>query len=106
MAFIKQKLSHKEPGKCVLLADGDMSIYAAEQNHAELKRFYPDFEDFELDLSAVEEIDSSGIQLLLAFKNSAKKDGKQMNLISVSEPVAEVMAVLNIKDQFNWAQKA
>jgi anti-sigma B factor antagonist len=106
MAFKKQKKSGKETDTCVLLADSDMSIYTAEQNHAELNQLYPDFENFEIDLSAVEEIDSSGIQLLLAFKNSAKKDGKQMNLISVSEPVAEVMAVLNIKDQFNWAQKA
>jgi anti-sigma B factor antagonist len=106
MAFIKQKLSHKEPGKCVLLADGDMSIYAAEQNHAELNRFYPDFEDFELDLSAVEEIDSSGIQLLVALQQSVMKDGKKMSLISVSQPVDEVMEILNIKDQFNWVQKA
>lgn len=105
MAFIKQKGSDRKKGLCKIAADSDMSIYAAAANHESLVQFYPDFNSFEVDLSAVEEIDSSGIQLLLALKHSSVKDGKQMTLNSASSPVSEVMEVLNIKDQFSWSDK-
>lgn len=105
MAFIKQKGSDKKKGLCKIAADCDMSIYAAAKNHEALVSFYTEFDNFEINLSAVEEIDSSGIQLLLALKHSAEKDGKQMTLNSASSPVSEVMDVLNIKDQFSWSDK-
>lgn len=105
MAFTKQKGSDKKKGLCKIAADSDMSIYAAAANHESLVQFYADFDNFEVNLSAVEELDSSGIQLLLALKHSAEKDGKQVTLNSASSPVNEVMDVLNIKGQFNWSDK-
>jgi len=105
MAFSKLKGSTKKQGVCKLAADADMTIYAAANNHRELVKHYNNFKRFEIDLSAVEEIDSSGIQLLLALKYSAEKDGKHLTLSAASNPVVEVMDVLNIKDQFNWSDK-
>jgi anti-sigma B factor antagonist len=72
-------------------ASADMTIYSAANNLAEIKGYYSEFNYFELNLSAVEEIDSRGIQLLLALKQSALKDGKQVVLDAISAPVAEVM---------------
>ena len=102
MSFTKREDSKQKKGCCLLDASPDMSIYAAANNLAEIKGYYSEFDYFELNLSAVEEIDSSGIQLLLALKLSAEKDGKQVYLNAVSLPVSEVMDVLNIKSHFNW----
>ena len=78
-----------------------MSIYSAASNLAEIKGYYAEYNHFELNLSTVEEIDSSGIQLLLALKKIAKKGGKQLVLNGISTPVAEVMDVLNIRSHFD-----
>jgi len=67
--------------------------------------YFHDFDHFEIDMSAVEEVDCSGIQLLLALKLSAEAHAKTMTITAVSEPVSEVMDVLNIKDQFDWSDQ-
>ncbi|MBA6341637.1 STAS domain-containing protein [Colwellia sp. MB02u-10] len=104
MSFTKREESNQKKGICVLDASPDMTIYCAAKNLAEIKRYYAEFNHFELNLSDVEEIDSSGIQLLLALKQSATKDGKQVFLNAISNPVAEVMDVLNIRSNFDWIQ--
>jgi anti-sigma B factor antagonist len=102
MSFTKRKVPKQKAGSCLLDASPDMTIYAAASNLAEIKGFYSEFNHFELNLSAVEEIDSSGIQLLLALKQSAEKDNKQVILTEISPPVSEVMDVLNLKSHFDW----
>ncbi|MFT5115552.1 MAG: anti-sigma B factor antagonist [Parasphingorhabdus sp.] len=104
MSFTIREVPNQENGSCLLDASPDMTIYSAANNLAEIKDYYSQFNHFELNLSAVEEIDSSGIQLLFALKQSATKDGKQVVLNEVSAPVAEVMEVLNIKSHFNWVK--
>ncbi|MFT5665684.1 MAG: anti-sigma B factor antagonist [Gammaproteobacteria bacterium] len=102
MTFTKRDDPSQKSGSCVLDASPDMTIYAAANNLTEIKNFYAEFNHLELNLSAVEEIDSSGIQLLLALKHSADKEGKKVVLDSVSPSVEEVMNVLNVKAQFDW----
>ena len=45
----------------------------------------------EFDLSEVGEIDSSGLQLLIALRKQADMDGKDIKYHSVSEPVRELV---------------
>ncbi len=98
-----KKSSDKKTGHCLLAASEDMTIYSASQNHQDLVEHLSNYDSFEVDLSSVEEIDCSGIQLLLALKHSAEKDSKSLVLSSVSDSAAEVMKVLNITNQFNWS---
>jgi len=102
MPFTKREDSNKKTGSCLLDASSDMTIYSAASNLAEIKDYYAEFNHFELNLSGVEEIDSSGIQLLMALKQSADKDGKQVFLNAISSPVAEIMDLLNIRSHFDW----
>jgi anti-sigma B factor antagonist len=104
MSFTKREDPNQKAGSCLLDASPDMTIYAAASNLAEIKAYYSEFNHFELNLSTVEEIDSSGIQLLLALNQSAVKDGKQVVLSAISAPVSEVMDVLNIKSHFDWVK--
>ncbi len=100
MAINMQKGSNVKNGKCKLAADADMSIYNASRNHQDLSGCFNEYDQFEIDLSAVEEIDCSGIQLLLAFRESALKVSKRVALIETSEAVTEAMELLDIKDRF------
>ncbi len=104
MAIKKQKGSSIKSGKCTLAVDADMSIYSASRNHQDLSDCFDKYTQFKIDLSAVEEIDCSGIQLLLAFHESALKESKQVALTKPSDPVSEVMELLDIKDRFDWSE--
>jgi len=97
------KKSSKKSGQCLLTISEDMTIYNAAKIHQELIGYFADYSSFEVDLSAVEEIDCSGIQLLLALKYGAENESKSLILSSVSDSAAEVMELLNIKDQFNYS---
>ena len=102
MSFTKQKGSNKAKGICLLAANNDMSIYSAADNHKSLTEFYTEFSTFEVDLSPVEEIDTTGVQMLLALTHSAAKDNKQVFFHSPSDSVNDVLNILSVKDQLAW----
>jgi anti-sigma B factor antagonist len=102
MSFTKREDSNQQTVSCVLDVSADMTIYSAAKNLSEIKDYYSKFNHIELNLSAVEEIDSSGVQILLALVQNAKKDGKQVVLSEISAPVTEIMDTLNIRSHFNW----
>lgn len=102
MSFTKREDSNQKSGCCLLDVSADMTIYSAVSNLSEIKEYYSQFNHIEVDLSAVEEVDSSGVQILLALKRNAEKDGKQVVLSEMSAPVAEIMDLLNIRSHFDW----
>jgi anti-sigma B factor antagonist len=51
-----------------------------------------------LDLSAVEAMDSAGVQLLLALRRSLADEGLPWTLSGASEPVREVLALYGLTD--------
>jgi anti-sigma B factor antagonist len=102
MSFTKREDSNQQTVSCVLDVSADMTIYSAANNLSEIKGYYSKFSHIELNLSGVEEIDSSGVQILLALVQNAKKDGKQVVLSEISAPVTEIMDMLNIRSHFNW----
>jgi len=104
MSFTKQKGSNKAKGICLLAANNDMSIYSAAANHESLNEFYAEFKTFEIDLSPVEEMDTTGVQLLITLSDSAAKDQKQVLFHSPSDPVNDVLGILNVKDKLTWKQ--
>ena len=102
MSFTKREDSNQKTDSCLLDVSADMTIYSAANNLSEIKGYYSQFNQIELNLSAVEEIDSSGVQILLALVQNAKKDGKQVVLSEISAPVTEIMDMLNIRSHFDW----
>lgn len=102
MTIKKRKGCSKKTGRCRLRAVGDLTIATVVQNHAELMQYYSDYRHFQIDLSPIEEIDCSGIQLLLALELSTRNDGKQLILESPAAVVTDAMERLHIRDHFNW----
>ena len=84
---------------CNLAVEGEMTIYTAAENKAALFEHLDDCEELELDLSAVNEIDSAGLQILLVLKREAAVAGRQLRLVNHSQAVFEVL------DRFNTSRR-
>lgn len=52
-----------------------------------------------LDLTAVEELDYAGVQLLLAWQRHLAEAGSVLSLAGVGEPLREVLALLQLNAQ-------
>ncbi|BAL26474.1 lipid asymmetry maintenance protein MlaB [Azoarcus sp. KH32C] len=75
---------------------GEMTIYAAAGVHREM---FPRFEicnEMTFDLSAVEEIDSAGLQLLLLARQHAEAIGKAFALAAISPAVGELLELFGL----------
>ena len=86
-----------------LRLDGELTIYRAQ----ELKRALTDALEpapaLRVDLAAVSEIDSAGVQLLLAAKKTADAGGKALALVNPSASVASCLALYDLSDHFACA---
>jgi len=102
MALKRARGSNKSTGLCKLAIDEDMTIYAIETLKHELSEELDNYETFVLNLSAVEEFDSSGIQLLLALQTELEKKNKSLTLSAVSDVVSTLIALYGINDRFAW----
>lgn len=66
-----------------------------------LKMVNQDIEELVLDLKNVKEIDSCGLGLLIAAKNSLDQAGGQLNLTNVPENFEDLLQVLGLDSFFN-----
>ncbi len=100
MALNKVQDENAEKGLCKLAIDEDMTIYAIEGLKLALTDEIELCDKLELDLSAVEEIDSAGIQLLLALRRELMLKKKELKLTSVSSVVNNLMESYELKEYF------
>ncbi len=56
-----------------------------------------------LDLSGLTEIDTAGLQILLALRQEAHNTGKVLLFSAIPEPVAKVVHILDIENLFQTA---
>ncbi|MEY3807987.1 MAG: hypothetical protein RI893_963 [Pseudomonadota bacterium] len=84
----------------VIIQD-DMTIYHALSLKETLLGYcQPGLQELQLDLSAVTEIDSAGLQLLLLLKAEAHQRGFILHLFRHSEAVIEVFELLKLGTYF------
>ncbi len=106
MEISKLKGSNKRTGLCRLAIQGDMSIYQAAELMQMLAVYLNEYKDFELDLSAVSEMDTSGIQCLLVIYRRARQSGNTLRLIAMSSIVEHVLSIYRITDKFHAEQQS
>ena len=100
MALRKLRGSNKSKGLCKLAIEEDMTIYAVKAIKNDLSEELDSYNRFELDLSKVEEIDSAGIQLLLALQGELVRKNKQFTLTEVNGTVTKLFETYNLGDHF------
>lgn len=87
-----------------LHAEGDMTIYHAAELKPVLLAALEESDKIELDLSAVTELDTSGVQLLMLIKREAVAAGKALKLCGHSAAVLEVFELLGLGGWFGDPQ--
>jgi anti-anti-sigma factor len=84
----------------VLRIEGEMSIFrAADLKHALLTALNQG-PTLEVDLSAVTEFDTAGVQLLMLTKKAAQSGQRELRLAAHSPAVLEVFELLNLVAYF------
>lgn len=83
-----------------LIAPENMSIYEAAPLKDLFKDTLENFENIEVNLANVAEIDCSGLQLMVALKNDALRLNKTLNFTHHSNEVIEFLDLFNITSFF------
>ncbi|HEY5802049.1 MAG TPA: STAS domain-containing protein [Burkholderiaceae bacterium] len=86
-----------------LRIEGDMTVYRAPELKATLLAALGGGDACELDLSAVADIDSAGVQLLALAQQAAKREGVALSIGAISQPVAQALALFDLAAHFGAA---
>lgn len=92
-------MSIGEPGQgaaACLAVEGEMTIYRAAELKPALLEAVRAQDAPALDLSAVTEFDSAGLQLLLMARREAQRLGKPLHVAGASPAVRDVCALLGL----------
>jgi anti-sigma B factor antagonist len=84
--------SHAAP----LCLEGELTIYRAQEIHQGLLAALAGTDALELDLQKATEIDSSGVQLLIAARRAATAAGKTLVVTAISPAVREVFELFDL----------
>lgn len=80
--------------------EGELSIYTAATLKPQLYTLLRQHAELELDLSAVSEMDGAGLQILIAAKREANRQGSTLKLSGHSAAVLEVFDLCNMAHFF------
>ncbi|WP_434702683.1 STAS domain-containing protein [Pseudomonas sp. Z1-12] len=80
--------------------DGELSIYTAAEWKRRLDEVIGQGGNVELDLEAVQELDTAGLQLLIMAKKALIARGRQLQLSHHSSAVVEVFRLCDMADFF------
>ena len=79
-----------------LVLDGELTIQVAAELRSTLLNSLEAADTIEIDLSAVSEMDTAGLQLLLALREQAGELGRTVLLLNPSPVVQEVLALTRL----------
>ena len=85
---------------CNLHFSGELNIYQAAELMAQIKAELKKDTPLNLDLSEVDEIDASGLQILIALKVHAISYGQPLNMLSLSDSVMELLELSDLAGFF------
>jgi len=88
----------KQDGVPIALCKGALDIQVIKESKEKILEFTASNPNVPFDLSAVEEIDTAGIQLLLSLRKDTQEHGQVLVLKNPSDPMKEVLKLLHIVD--------
>jgi anti-anti-sigma factor len=89
------QIERQDDGVLVRL-EGELSIYSIAELKTTLSEVLAEDARVALDLSGVEDIDTAGIQLLLALKRAAEHRHKHLAFLHQSGPVLQLIDLYNL----------
>ncbi len=86
---------------CQISLAGEMTIYVAENlKNSELFSAFEQCTRVDVDLSMISEMDTAGLQIMVAAKASAQAQGKEVHFINHSSAVLNVLDLCNMASFF------
>lgn len=93
-------MEHKAEVKPVQLSP-ELTIYQAAERYEELSELLKRHGELHLDLSAVTEIDSTGLQLLMQLSRQAKQSSSTIVFLSPSIEIQQMMTLFRLSADFD-----
>ena len=94
-------------GRVRLALEGELTIYGAAELQARLIAALADApEGLDIDLAAVTELDSSGVQLLMATHRAARASDRTVTLCAPSDAVRDLLDLFDLASFFDMATAA
>ena len=87
-------------GRCKAVVSGNMTIYEAAADKPVLLEALSRADDVEIDLAAVAEMDTAGLQLLILAERESLKAGKRLSIVAHSESSLDVLDRYNLVAYF------
>ncbi|EXJ14950.1 STAS domain-containing protein [Imhoffiella purpurea] len=87
-----------------LCLEGELNIYCASETKMRLMEFLSRAEDPSLDLSAVTELDTAGLQVLILARQEAERMRKPLRFLNPSDSVRDVFDLCNLTVRFGDAR--
>lgn len=87
-------------GTALLRLAGELTIYHAAELQCALLPLAAEARTLTLDLSGVSDVDSAGIQLLVATRRTLAGNGAALRLHARSDAVGEALALVGMADAF------
>lgn len=88
--------SENDPSVTRVDINGELSIFTAAQLRQQLLDALDTGKDVEVDLSEVNEMDSAGMQIMVAAKREANNRNKQLRFVGHSPAVFDVLELCNL----------
>lgn len=83
-----------------IVIDGEFTIFTASEIRNRMLDALSEGDQVEVDLSGVNEIDTAGVQIILAAQLNASNRRKQLSFVGRSQAVIDVMAIYGLADRF------
>jgi anti-sigma B factor antagonist len=93
--------AYADGGRYVCALSGEFNIYSAQRLKDELLELLAAQAVLEIDLSAVDDFDSSALQLLLLLKREAQQLERELCIRGHSAVVCEVLDLLNLRAELD-----
>jgi anti-anti-sigma factor len=89
-----------QDGICRMSIAGDIKIYDAVKTKDEMLKEFQTYREFRLDLSQIEEMDASGLQLLILLRKEIERFQIPFELVAASTPVFKLLDLYRLRDWF------
>lgn len=85
--------------------EGELTIYVAEKFSQDMTKYLDKYQNINVDLSNVSEIDTSCYQVLLRAKLLSNKNNNKLELLNINENILPFFELYNLNDVLGVVEK-
>ena len=90
----------------VVVAVGELDMATVDEVESAVKELRDSgFESIVLDLRGIDFIDSSGLRLLIGFRNDVERSGHTLTLIPPGAAVSRIFDITRTRGLFDWRER-